>query len=142
MGHMALWFHWKRSKGKISIVIWVILGKYWHIIHINSWCIQFMKWMSNFLLCLPMQLWSRRLPPWSIASKIKETWLHCKVFGGGCWNIQMLQKLHGTSWNTFMRMAHQPMEHVIQIQCHVGLSKLHAFLSILRNGLRKDWIKV
>jgi hypothetical protein len=31
---------------------------------------------------------------------------------------------------------------LIQIQYHAGPSKLHAFLSILRSGLRKDWIKV
>jgi hypothetical protein len=34
------------------------------------------------------------------------------------------------------------MEHLIWIEFHVCHSKLHAFPSILKNGLRKDWIGI
>ncbi len=47
-----------------------------------------------------MQLWSKRLPPWSSALEIKQIWLHCKVFGEKVFEISRCYKScmvpHGT----------------------------------------------
>ncbi len=39
-------------------------------------------------------------------------------------------------------MAHPPMEHLIWIWFYVHPSKFHTFPNILKNGLKKDWIRV
>jgi hypothetical protein len=61
------------------------------------------------------------------------------------WRLLKYPNVAKIAWY-FMEHIHEDgtptHEHLIQIQCHVSSSKLHAFLSILRNGLRKYWIRV